>query len=183
MANVQTILSALGLATATAGALTDTVGAYRSAKAQKVAAGWQAKVSRNNAALAEWEAQDALMRGEEAWQKHRQQTAALKGSQRARMASNGVLLSEGSPLRVLSDTDYLSDVDAQTIRGNARREAYLARSRAVQFRNDASLLEFQGDSISPMIQAGATFLDGASTVASKWYAYSSGASAWQVGQA
>lgn len=182
MADVKTILSALGLATATAGALTDSVGAYRNAKAQKTAARWQASVERNNAALAEWEAQDALMRGEEAWQQHRLKTASLKGAQRARMASNGVLLSEGSPLRILTDTDYLSDVDAQTIRRNASREAYLARSKAVQSRNNASLLEFQGDSISPMVQAGATFLDGASTVASKWYAYSTGASAWQIGQ-
>jgi hypothetical protein len=55
--------------------------------------------------------------------------AQTKGQQRAALAANGVTLDEGSSLRIQSDTDYASDVDASTIQANATKRRWATASR------------------------------------------------------
>lgn len=180
--NFANLLALVGVGTSIAGTLTSTYGAFKQSKADQQAARWNAHVADNNATLAEWEAQDALDRGEDAAQRHQLKVAGLKGTQRARIAANGIALSEGSPLRILTDTDFLGELDAQVIRANAGREAYSATTKAQQYRDDSAMLNYQADSNSPLLAGATTLLTGATSVASKWYAYRTGASGYDVGQ-
>lgn len=152
-----------------AGVVTGAFGAYNTSKATKTAYETQAAVARNNAQYAEWQARDAIRRGQEAEGAHRLKVAQLKGSQRARLAANGVVLDEGSALNILADTDFMGENDALTIRDNASREAWALRRQAAGFEADAGLLSTRAKDESPLFAAGSTLLTGAGQVAASWY--------------
>lgn len=141
-----------------AGALSSVVGSYYSAKSQKSSLGLQAD-------LEEYQAQNALVQGEREEQKVRMSTAQLKSSQRASMAANGVDLAQGSAAQVLTSTDYMGEIDAQTVRSNALKQAF-------GYRVDARMKRAQADSISPGMAAFTTLLGSGGQVASSWYALS-----------
>ena len=138
-----------------AGAASSVVGSYYSAQSQKSTLGLQAD-------LDEYQAQNALLQGEREEQKARLSTAQLKSSQRANMAANGVDLAQGSAAQVLTSTDYLGEVDAQTIKANALKQA-------LGYRVDATMKRAQADSISPGMAAFTTLLGSGAQVASSWY--------------
>ena len=158
MAQIQKILSMLGLGAGIAGTLTESAGNYRQAKAEQQAARWREQIATNNAELAELDALDSLERGGEAFQQHRLKMRAFKGAQRATLAANGIMLSEGSALRMLTDTDFFSDIDSNQIFANAEREATNNRARAVDFRNQATLARYQADSIDPTLVGASSLL-------------------------
>lgn len=91
----------------------------------------QQMVHDQNAQVLEVQASDTLEAGNQAQRQSRLGYAGLKGQQRARLAANGVTLDEGSSLRIQSDTDYMSDVDAETIRVNAIKTAMGYRVNAI----------------------------------------------------
>lgn len=137
----------LGFGFQVGGAISDVFGAYSQARttqvqsqAQKLANEAQAKVAENNAQLATWQAQDALYRGSVEENRTRLNTAALKSTQRARMAANGIMLDGDSALRVLTDSDVLGEIDAMTNRENAEREAWALRVQSQDHRNRAEIL-------------------------------------------
>lgn len=152
-----------------AGAGVSAMGAYRQSEATKAGYEYQSAVNRNNAIIAEWQAQDALQRGQTAEQRQRLKAAQLKGSQRAALAARGVALDEGSPLAILQDTEFMAEQDALTIRDNAAREAWGYRTQSRNYTNDASMLNARADAESPFGAAATTLLTGAGTVASHWY--------------
>lgn len=152
-----------------AGMVSNVMGAYNQSKATKQAYEYQAAVNRNNAQIAEWQAQDALARGAKAEQAQRLKAAQLKSSQRAGFAARGVALDEGSPLAILQDTDYMNELDALTIRDNAAKEAWGARVQAGNYSNDARMLSARADVESPGRAAFGTLLTSAGAVADSWY--------------
>jgi hypothetical protein len=83
----------------------------------------------------------------------------------------------------LTDTDFMGELDARIIRQNAARESFGHRVTAQQYRDDAALTRYGGESISPALAGATSLLTGAGSVASKWYAYREGASSWAVGEA
>lgn len=170
---VETIALA-GLGLSAAGAVTGAMGAYNKSKSDKAAYNYQAAVQRNNAQLAEWQAQDALSRGQQVENQQRHKTAQLKGTQRALMAARGIDLNEGSALNILTDTDFMGDIDALVIRDNAAREAWGFRQNAQGARDDASLLSSRADAESPGFAATSSLLGSAGSVASSWYNYKKG---------
>lgn len=148
--------------------------AYQQSQAQKASYDYQAQVARNNAITAEWQAQDALKRGEIAEEQQRRRTAMLKGSQTARLAANGLDISEGSALNILSDTDWMGEQDALTVRDNAAREAWGYRQQGQNSMSNANMLKSRADAENQLL-AGATSLmtnPATGAVASKWYAMS-----------
>ncbi len=149
-----------------------TVGSYNQSKATKAAYTYQGQVNENNAKIAQWQAQDALQRGATAEQRQRMSTAQLRGSQRARLAANGVALDEGSPLNILQDTDYMGEVDALTIRDNAAKEAWGYRNQAAGYGSDAAMLRSRASAENPMFAGATSLLTGAGSVADAWYRYS-----------
>ena len=145
------------------------VNVYDNSKANKAAYGAQAQINANNAQIARWQAEDALKRGDREASRSRMKTHQLKGTQRARMAANGVDLGVGSALNILNDTDFFGEIDATTIEDNAAREAWAIRNQAQNFASEASLLRSRADSESPWMAAGTSLLTSAGRVAANWY--------------
>jgi hypothetical protein len=130
-------LAVISLAATAAGA---GVSAYGSISAGN----YQAAVARNNARYSEYQARDAEDRGQIAEGEQRRKTRQMLGTQRATMAANGADLSSGSALDVQSDTAKFGELDALTIRSNARREAYGYRVGGVNQEAEARLAKMKG---------------------------------------
>jgi hypothetical protein len=145
-------------AQAAAGA-SQTVGAYYAAQSQRSQLGLQADI-------AEIQAGQALKAGEREQQRSRLATGQLKSRQIASMAANGVALNEGSPNAVLTSTDVLGEIDAQTIKQNAVMQAWGHRTEATMARANAK-------AISPGMAAASTLVGAASQVASTWMRFNS----------
>jgi len=90
----------------------------------------QAALARINARLAESAAQGALFSGQRQEQAKRLETAAFKGRQRTGFAASGVDMQSDSVVRVLTSTDIIGDIDANTIAANAVRTAWGYRTEA-----------------------------------------------------
>ncbi|QCW21971.1 hypothetical protein JessAGP_041c [Caulobacter phage Jess A] len=115
----------------------------------------QAATSGINARYLDILADQTLEAGNQQERQSRAQYAGLKSTQRAGFASSGVTLDEGSALRVISDTDYLSDVDAATIKTNALRQALGYKLQAVNQRAAGAMasLNAKAQADSTRIQA------------------------------
>ena len=161
----------IGLALAGAGMVQSVMGAQAKSQAEKDAYAYNAQVERNNAKVAEMQAQDALQRGAKEQQNQRMKTAALKGNQRASMAARGLDLSEGSPLDILTTTDFMGERDVRTIGDNAAKEAWAARQRAAGATASADMLQSRSDAEDPGYAAFTAMLTSGGQVAASWYKY------------
>lgn len=128
------------------------VSAYGQARTQKQTANYQAKVAENNQKAAEWQAQDAIQRGNTAADQARRKGAQTLGSQRAAMAAAGLDISTGSALSILEDTDYFNQVDQNTIRDNAAREAWGYKVQGSNYQASSQLYKSTADSINPLFE-------------------------------
>ncbi|WP_420997594.1 virion core protein, T7 gp14 family [Cupriavidus sp. 30B13] len=168
---------------AVVGAAGSAASAGNATAGQQTVARYNASVADRNAGLAELQAQDAERQGVTQEMRLRQQTAQLRGKQRAATAANGVSLAEGSPVNIAASTEYMRDVDIDTIRNNAARAAWGYRVQADNYRANASAYRAGADAVSPTGSAATSLLGSASGVASKWYdlykngAFSNGAPA------
>lgn len=142
--------------------------AYQQSASSKAAYNYQAAVSRNNSMISEWNAQDAARRGENDLIAQRQKTAALMGTQRATLAGRGIDLSEGTSLNILSDTAYLGEQDALTVKDNTAKNVWAAKVQANNDTANAGLLKMRADSENPMLSGATSLLTGASKVDPKW---------------
>lgn len=170
-----------GLYTQAAGLTASVYGAATKGAATKTALGLQAAVDDQNAQLATWQAQDAIARGETNAQRLQQRGAALKGTQRARLAANGVAFDSASALDILTSTDVQSEQDQDTTRSNAEREAWGYRVNASNTAGNAALLRNRASSEGGVSAAFSTLLTGAGAVAKSWYKQSTGTSSFIKG--
>ncbi len=134
---------------------------------------YQAQTARNNAALAERQAADAVQRGRVEEDKRRMLTQQQIGQQTARLAAQGTDL-EGSPTDILGDTAATGELDALTIRSNAAREAYGYKLQGLNYNADATLktASAANSSYSPnYLGAGASLLAGASNLGERWWRF------------
>ena len=146
------------------GAVSSAVGAYNSASMQKDALGFAASMADLNARVSEQGAQVELQRGEREYQSSRLKTAGLKGRQRASLAANGVDLGVGSAAEILTSTDVMGEIDANTIQANAVRSAWGYRAQATNYKNEAQMKRAGASSISPGMAAFSTLLTEGSKV-------------------
>lgn len=128
------------------------VSAYGSAQTQKQTAKYQAAVAENNQKAAEWQAQDAVQRGNAAADQARRKGTQTLGSQRAAMAAAGLDISTGSALSILEDTDYFNQVDQATIRDNAAREAWGYKVQANNSAASAQMYNSTASNINPLFE-------------------------------
>lgn len=145
------------------------IGAYSNSQNNKAALGAQAQVNRNNALIAGWQAEDAIKRGGKDAMRVRTRANRLKGAQRAGFGANGVDMTTGSALQILSDTEYFGELDAITAKDNAAKEAWALRNQAMGFSAEAGLMQGRADAEKPLMAAGTSLLTSAGTVASHWY--------------
>lgn len=126
----------LFIATAQAGATV--ASAYTSSRAIKDQGAFESQVAAQNAKLAKLQSDDALRRGELEAQNYQFQVKRLLGSQRARLAAQGLDLASGSAADVLEDTARFAAIDAVTIRNNAFREAMGYEIQSSEYRTQAA---------------------------------------------
>lgn len=125
--------------------------AYSSAEAQNASDEYQADVARNNETTAQWQAEDAERRGNEAKAATRRKYAALEGTQRATLSARGLDISEGSANALLQDTSFFGEYDQNTVRANAAREAWGYKVQAGNFGNEAGFRQASADGRSPIL--------------------------------
>lgn len=154
------------------GAVAQASSAAQQSSAAKNAYSYQAEVSRNNAKIAEWNAQEVARQGEQELIAQRRKTAALAGTQRATLAGRGLDMSEGSALSILTDTDYFGEQDAITIQDNTAKQVWQSRVQAYNDTNNANLMQGRSNSENPLRSAGTSLLTSAGQVASHWLSYS-----------
>ncbi len=162
--------TALGASAASAAALGTAVTAMTAGSALSAYGSIQqgrtaAAVGRNNQIMAEYAAQDAQRRGEEDAQAVRRKADQLKGTQRATMAARGLDLNAGTAADLLDSTDFFSEVDQNTARYNAKRDAWSSRAQGAQAAAQGRAARQQGN-----LAAFGTLLGTTGQVADKWYA-------------
>lgn len=136
-----------------AGMVMSAMSSYQQSKAQQASMDYQSEVAHNNAITAEYQAQDAVKRGEVAEAEQRRRTSMMKGSQTARLAANGLDISEGSALNILSDTDWMGEQDALTVRDNASREAWGLRQQGQNYQSNSNMFRATADAQNPLFSA------------------------------
>jgi len=158
------VLTGLAIGTLVTSAVLAARGQKKAGDAAKAAGESTAQQQEWNARIAEVQAQDAVTRGREAESQLRTQTRGLIGSQRAGFAGQGLDISVGSPVDVQGDTAYLGELDAQTIRANAAREAWGYRVEAADRRMAADIARKGGQAAATASRwnAASTVLGGAS---------------------
>lgn len=152
-----------------AGAGLDFVGSIAGARSEQRALRSAARISEINAGMAEEEARQFLRVGAITAGRRYQEGARLRGKQVAAMGANNVVIGEGSTARVLATTDYSTQVDVDTIMGNAYRQAVGAQVDATNLRGQAAGQRATASGISPFLAGASSLLTSAAAVAPKMY--------------
>lgn len=105
----------------------------QSAGALKSQGVYEQSVAETNKKIADYQASDALKRGDKAVAEHNKAVRSLLGKQRASLAAQGIDISSGSAADIQSDTQYLGALDALTIKHNAAREAFGYQTQAIGY--------------------------------------------------
>lgn len=150
------------------GAGVSAVGAYQQSQGQKQAAKYDAAVAAANAKTAEFKAEDAQDRALRDAETIGRQQAAMRGKQRAVMATNGLDLSSGTPQGLQDATDYYGLQDQKTAVDNGETEAWGLRTQRDNFNTEAQMQRNRAKSISPFGALATSLLGSASTISSRW---------------
>jgi hypothetical protein len=153
------------------GMLSSANAAKASAESTQTQLNFQANLADINARINETQAQQTLLTGQREEQKSRIATANLKGTQRASLAANGVDLGVGSAAQILTSTDVMGEIDAETIQSNAIKSAWGYRTQGANQTAQATSSRAAAGAISPDSAFTSTLLGGAGQVASSWYQY------------
>ena len=164
MCNQTTAMGLQGM-----GAASSALGAYFGAQSNQLTLQGTADTADINARMLESAAQSTLLIGQREEQKSRIATANLKSKQRAALAANGVDLGVGSAENVLTTTDYMGEVDANTINANAVKSAFGYRTQAVNETNKARSSRAAASAISPETAMFTSLIGSAGQVAPGWY--------------
>lgn len=142
---------------AIAGSAVSAYGQYQAGKAGE-------KLGEYNAQIGEMKAKDALERGEWNIRRLNEDTRKLIGSQRVAFAASGVDITDpdSTAANVFADTAALSELDAQTIRMNAQREAWGHRAQAENDRMAGKIAKREGQyaAVGTLLSTGGNVLYG-----------------------
>ena len=168
MSSVALALAAGGTAISAFGQIQSGRAAGRAGKLQRAAADSAAELTDYNAAVADIQAEDALLRGQLDEQRFRGQVRGAVGAQRAGFAGGNIDVSSGSAVDVQADAAYLGELDALTIRTNAKREAWGYKVEATDLRKRAEITRKEGVNLEAAGRQARTaaFIGAGGTVAS-----------------
>ena len=119
-------------------------GAYQQGKATEKQYEYQAKVEEENAKIAQQNANVQRQQGIEEARLQRLKTASVIGSQKAAMAANGVDITQGTAVDVVSDTAAMGELDALQTQYNYEMKAMGYEAEANNFLNQANLDRISG---------------------------------------
>ncbi|OBU70459.1 hypothetical protein A9K58_00465 [Stenotrophomonas maltophilia] len=135
-------------------------GAYQ-ADQQRKQGEVNAQIAENNATLAQQEADASNAMATREMEQQAWRTRAVMGQQRAAIAANNVDPTLGTPADILGETALVGEIDQQTIRMNAARQAWGFNAQAQGFRTQAKLSRWSGNA-----QATGTILGSLASAAS-----------------
>lgn len=161
--------AALGMAGQAFGAGASVVGAFASAKAQQTQLRSQARIAEINASISDAAAREELYASERQQEAIKLRGSQTKASEISAYAGNGIDVGVGTPVRVATGTDLVTEVDANTARANGILAAWGQRIQATGLRNQARSLRASASGISPALAGITTLLSSAGQVASSWY--------------
>lgn len=161
------VAAAVAIGATVAGGITKAAGSIYAGNMQAKIAGLNADMAEQNAAAANAQAADAIQLGSEQVSQHYLQAGQLRGQQAAAQAANGVELDYGSPLEVMADTSTMSEIDATTLRKNAKNQADAYRVQGVNYLNEAQVdrLGGQAAKIGGYIGAATSVIGAANQIA------------------
>ena len=131
---------------------------------------YQAAIDKNNAIMADFQAQRAMQVGESDASNTLYKGAQIHNQEVTSFAANGVALDSGSVKDVLATTDYMAGRDAATIKQNAIMQAWGLHNQATNYTSNAGLMQSTADSISPFGAGIGSLLSSATGIAKSWYA-------------
>jgi hypothetical protein len=152
-----------------AGALTSAMGAKSKAESQKMALEGQAYMDDINARLSELSAQSALLAGQRQEGSIYLKRGQVKSSQRAALAANGIDLTSQTAINILTTTDVMGEVDANTAKANAIRNAWGYRTEGMNYSNRAITSRGNSKAINPDLSFATSLLGSSTTAAKDWY--------------
>lgn len=163
-----------GLAvTNSGGAISSLFGGMAQAEALRTQGDIADRANRLNAEFAGLQAEDALNRGDIALDRQARGARKLFGSQRARLAAQGISLDSGSALDAQVSTGALAQEDAVMIRSNAFREALGFKSQAANYNFAAKIAKMSGEQQSnqTLLTAGTKALEYAGKASGNYLDY------------
>lgn len=145
-------------------------GKYESGQAGGAAADYASQVSRNNATIANQNADYTIASGLQKTDTASRRNAAIGGRIKATQAANGVDVNSGSAVDVQAGQRETGELDAETVLSNAELQAYGYRTKAVSDTAQAQLDTAQGAQarIGGDLGAAGSLLGSASGVGTKW---------------
>jgi hypothetical protein len=123
----------------------------------------KAKESKDNQALANRAAADAIARGNQEAGRTRMETTQLLARQKVAFAASGVDASVGTPADVAASTAMFGELKAKTEENNAAREAFGYKTYGLKYQQQAAL-----DRDRTTNQQVGTALGGLGKLASYW---------------
>lgn len=132
-------IGTIGSVVSAVGTGVSVLGALKQGSAASSAAHTRAAVQTNNATIARQNAERAAQVGEEKAAMSQRDTRAKIGAMEASQAASGVDINNGSALDVRASETEFGQLDAQTIRSNAAREAYGYQTQATNMDSAASM--------------------------------------------
>lgn len=154
------------------------VSSIQEGNARQAEYNYQAEVAKQNAKIAQANADQKRQEGIEESRLQRLKTLQAVGSQQAAMAANGLDVSSGTALDIVEDTATMGELDALTTRYNYESQALGLEQQAYNFKNQSNLdiLAGQNAQKAGTINAAAVGFGGLSrtaSVAADWYSPSS----------
>lgn len=147
-------------------------GDIQAGNARSAASNYQAEVARNNATIADQNADYAIKAGEISAYRQGQRGAANAGKIKAAQAASGVDVNSGSAVDVQAGEAGANREDIDTLRQDALLRAYGYRSQSADFIAESNLDVASASQAKKGALLGATgdLLSGASSTGTKWAA-------------
>lgn len=154
-----------------AGTIAGSFGAMQQARAQAAAYNAQAQAAEQNARLVDVQRSQASDTKAEELQRLRANTSKLAATQKATMAAGGLDTGSGSNLDILTDTAYLSEVDAALLRYKYDINDWQMRNQKIDYQNQASMARSAASNAGKAGTIGAmtNLMSGVGQVAGNWY--------------
>ena len=143
-ANAALATMAVATVAGVAGGVVSGVSQYQQGKAHQAQYNYQAKVAEENAKIAQENANVQRQQGIEEARLQRLKTASVIGSQKTAMAANGVDITQGTAVDVISDTAAMGELDALQTQYNYETKARAYEVESGNFKNQANLDRISG---------------------------------------
>ncbi len=155
------------------GGIVSAIGSYQGMEAKSANAAYQAQIARNNATIAERNANMDLQSGETAAVNRGLKLRAQAGAQLAAQGASGVDVNTGSAVNARKATAELGTLDVATIRSDTAKKVYADETQASNYQAQSGLLQQQSEEADDMapVAALSSALSSASSLGGPYYKY------------